>query len=91
MAGILLLRMHTAAVVQRKKILPDQIQASTKSFLIWAVIAISDLSVSVAYLLPRQATRRIEIELRKQHETVKNIFYRQVSEFQKINSETVLQ
>lgn len=49
MAGILLLRMHTAAVVKKKKtILPAQIQTSVTAFLIWAVIAISDLSASVA-------------------------------------------
>lgn len=49
MAGILPLRTHTAAVVKRKKktILPAQIQTSVKAFLIWAVIAISDLSASV--------------------------------------------
>lgn len=49
-AGILPLRMHTAAVDKRgggESILLAQIQTSVKASLIWAVIAISDLSASV--------------------------------------------
>lgn len=73
---------------QKKSILSAQIHTAAKAFLIWAMIAISDLSASVVLLLPGPATKTIQIELRKQHRTVKKIFYLQACEFQKINPET---
>lgn len=73
---------------RKKSILLAQIHTAAKAFLIWAKIAISDLSASVVLLLPGPATKRIQIELRKQHRTEKKIFYNQACEFQKNNPET---